>query len=102
VSWERYGIALALTLAIEVPLVALCVDRERRKRATWDAIFLNLFTHPLANLAYWQGASFQAVEAAVMLTETCGYRIVTGLGWGRAAAIGVGVNVVTAALSSFV
>lgn len=101
-SWDRYGLALALTLLIEVPLVALCVGRERRARATWDAILLNLLTHPLANLSCWHGASFHVVEAAVVVVETCGYRLVTGLTWGRAAAVGVGVNVVTAALSPFV
>jgi hypothetical protein len=101
VTWDRYGLALALTLLIEVPLVALCIPRERRGRAAWDALFLNLFTHPLANLVYGQGVSFFVVEAAVALVETCGYRVVTGLGWGRAAAIGVGVNAVTAALSPF-
>ena len=101
-SWDRYGLALALTLLIEVPLVALCVPRDRRGRAAWDALFLNLFTHPLANLTYWQGVNFYVVEAAVVVVETCGYRLVTGLTWRRAAGVGVGVNVVTAALSSFV
>ena len=100
-----YLLALALTLAVELPLVALA-GGPPRGRLVRDALLLNLFTHPLAVLAHrhlaepgdpW-GTAFLAIECLVVLAETGGYRWVSGVSWTRAAGLALLANGVTAAL----
>ena len=73
---------------------------KQRRLVILVAALLNLFTHPLATVAYLQGwGSFTTVEIGVVLVEFLGYWIVGGLRLSRAAAIALVANLPTAALS---
>ena len=97
---ELYPLALALTLAVELAVVAAFAGRGRRRFVLLVALLVNLFTHPLACAAYWDGiASFTTIEILVVAAETIGYRFAARLDWRRAAALAVGANTVTAAMS---
>jgi hypothetical protein len=92
--------ALALTIAIELPIVAALVPAPMRPRALVDGLALNLCTHPLAWLAVLHlGLGWWLVEAAVTLTELALYRGLTRLSWRRAAIVACAANGATAALS---
>jgi hypothetical protein len=95
-----YGLALALTLAVEVPLAVLVAATRPRHRTAADAALLNVASHPLAYLAVQRwGAPFAGVELAVVAAEAAGYRIVTGLSWPRALAVSLACNLASGALS---
>jgi hypothetical protein len=95
-----YALALALTLAVEVPLAALLAATRLRRRAPVDAALLNLVTHPLAYLAIQRWAvPFAAVELAVAGAEALGYHMVTRLGWRRRLAVSLVCNIASGALS---
>lgn len=95
----RYETALALTLAVEVPLALALVGEGARRRAAWDAPLLNLLTHPLACAAYVRlAAPLAAVEVVVTLVEAAGYRWVTGLTARRALLVSAVCNAVTTAI----
>lgn len=79
----RYAIALALTLAIEVPIYAgvlWWLGRVRTGRGTRVGVLVNLVSHPLAFLvarpllrrAMDDTAALTVVEVAVMLGEAWG------------------------------
>ena len=89
-----------MTLAIETPLAAWLAPIEERRLVASVAFSLNLFSHPLACAAYWQGlASLPTIEVLVIAVEALGYRLVAKLGWGRALKIALLANIPTAALS---
>lgn len=91
---------LLVTLAVEVPLVAACAPRGRRRDAALDGALANLFTHPLAWLAVTHAwAPWLVVECSVALAELGIYRRITRLSWPRAAVAALGGNAITAALS---
>lgn len=92
--------AFALTCTIELPIVMLCADSGRRRRAAVDSFGANLVTHPTAwYLARSLMVPWLGVEVAVTLAEVLIYRHITGLSWLRATAAGVLANSITAALS---
>lgn len=98
----RYFLALLLTLAVEALIVALLARGRHRWRAVKTSLCLNLFTHPLANLAYTGTlGSFLAVEASVVLVETWLYAWIEHPGMRRALIWSVAANGVTMALSFF-
>lgn len=73
--------------------------RGARPAALQTALFVNLTTHPLATAVHWWGGlGFGTVELLVVAAECVAYRGVAGLPWGRAMAIAVAANVVTAGL----
>jgi len=95
-----YALAVALTLAVEVPLAALLAATRPRHRGAVDAALLNLVTHPLAYLAIQRWAApFAAVELAVAIAEALGYCLVTRLGWRRALVVSLVCNIATGTLS---
>lgn len=95
-----YATALGLTLAVELPLAVAVAPRDERWHVGRVALLLNLFTHPLAFLAYRERlASFEAVELAVLAAETVGYRVACFAGWRRALGVALLTNGTTAALS---
>ena len=77
--------------------MAVCVAPEDRSRVWRNALLLNLFTHPLANLAHWQGLlPFLAIEALVVLVEAVGLILLARLSFKRAFAVSAFANAVTA------
>ncbi len=100
--FETYLLALALTLAIEVPLLAVLAPREHRRSYVRAALLVNLVIHPLANAAYWEGyGSFIEIELAVVLVELLAYTLVLGVRLPRALYFSVLANFATAAASAF-
>lgn len=102
-----YLLALVLTLAVELPLVAWLAGPTARPRILLDALLLNLFTHPLAVLAVnhltppeqpW-GLAFVGIELGVVTVEALGYRFGTELSWRQALGLSALANTITAALS---
>jgi len=101
-----YALALAVTLAVELPIVA-AMARSAARRVVVDAALLNLVTHPLAALAFaaWGdpasilGPAFLGIEAAVVAAEAVGFRSLTGMSWPRAWAVSLAANLPTALLS---
>ena len=104
---DAYLVALALTLACELPLAVVTARRVTALRVARDALLLNLVTHPLAVLGHRAlsepgagfGLPFVAVEVAVFVAEALGYRWATRLSWRRAAAVAGVCNAITAGLS---
>lgn len=94
-----YALALALTLAFELPIAAGLAPGGERRRLLIDALLLNLLTHPLAVAARWYAElPLLPIEAAVWTAEAVGYRRLSGLSWGRAALLSVVANGATTAL----
>ncbi len=100
VALERVAIpsfALALTLAIELPLAALLAPRARRGEVLFTLLFANLVTHPIASSsvgAAW--GSWLAVELAVCASEALALRVVANLPWPRAIGIALAANATSA------
>lgn len=93
---------LALTLCVEVPLLLwlLADDPAGRRRMLADGPLLNLVSHPLAYLAVTSGMlTFAWTEAAVVVFEALGFRLVTRLAWGRALRLSAAANGATILLS---
>jgi hypothetical protein len=95
----NYLAALALTVAVEAPLALLGTRGKPRGGMLRDAVFLNLFTHPLAWTLALRGAPFWPLEAGVAAVEALSWRVVSGLPWGRAGALSLLCNGATAGLS---
>jgi hypothetical protein len=92
--------AFLLTLAVELPLLALLAPTARRRRALLDGTAANLLTHPLAWYAVRElGASWWLVEGCVLVVEALVYVGCTRLPVGRAWLMAALANAVTAALS---
>lgn len=92
--------AFLLTLAVELPLVALLAPAGRRRPTALDAAAANLLTHPLAWYSVRElGASWWLVEGAVVSVEALVYIGCTRLPAGRAWLMAAIANAVTAALS---
>lgn len=87
--------ALALTLAIEVPLVVWEVARGggSPRRAALVALGANLATHPVAWHAHtaW-AAPVLLVEAAVVAAEAVAFALLLRIGPLRAVLLSVGAN----------
>ncbi|MFT4511591.1 MAG: hypothetical protein ACI89X_000631 [Planctomycetota bacterium] len=95
--------AFLLTVAIELPIVALLAGRDRRRRGAMDSIGANLFTHPLAwFLIRSMEAPWLAIEIGVFVVECMIYRHVTRMSWRRAVTAALLANSSTAALSFMV
>lgn len=70
--------AFALTLVVEVPLVAACAPRGARPRAVLLAAATQALTHPLAWLVFQQQLlGFWGVEITVVVVEACVYALAT-------------------------
>jgi len=92
--------AFLLTCVVELPIVALCANKAKRRRAATDSLGANLVTHPTAwYLANSIMVSWYAVELGVLIAEILIYRTVTRLTWRRAIAAATLANGITAALS---
>lgn len=88
--------ALALTVAVEVPLAVALAPADRRRRIALDGALLNLLTHPIAWWAvHGDHAPLLPVELAVTAVEGLGYWRVTKLGGARAAAVTCACNALT-------
>jgi len=96
---DAYALALLLTVLVECLLALAFARRGERLRLLAVAFFLNLLTHPLANLASGQEFSFLVVEVAVIAIEAVGYRVAAGSTWRRSAGLSLVLNTVTAAMS---
>jgi len=97
IAWHE---AFALTVAVELPCVALTAGDGRRRRAAGDSVLVNLLTHPLAWLAVGSGTlSFAVTEVLVTATEAAVYRGITGLSSWRAILTSCVANGATIALS---
>lgn len=95
-----YLAALALTLAVELPMFVALAGLPSRRQAALDALLANLLTHPMAVFCSWElGCSFGLIELGVWATEACIYARLSGLSWLRAGLISALVNGITAALS---
>lgn len=65
---------LAVTLAIEVAVVAAASRRDLRRRAIDACLALNLLTHPMATLLSWRwSVDVLTLEALVFLFEWLGF-----------------------------
>jgi hypothetical protein len=96
----RYFEALALTIFVEALVVALLSRGEQRTRLVLASLFINLFTHPLANLFFTgTAASFVAIEAGVVVVEAALYAGVVDVPLRRAALLSLAANVASLALS---
>ncbi len=94
-------VALAVTLAVEAAVIAALAHAGKRRRAAGTSLCLNLFTHPLANLAYTGTLlSFVAVESAVIAVEALLYATLERPGLRRALHWSLLANGVTMALSA--
>lgn len=92
--------AFALTLLIELPLVALLAPTTHRRRALGDGLGANLLTHPLAYGLFGAGlVAWTPLELGVAAIELLVYRLVTGLPWWRAALVSLVANGVSATMS---
>jgi hypothetical protein len=103
------AVALALTVAVETPVV-LAIARRAADPPPWLAILLacvgcNLVSHPLLWAAAealegtWPyGLRVAVLEVGVVLLETVAYRVVAGLAWRRAFAASLAANVASVAL----
>lgn len=109
---DVYLLALGLTLVVEVPVAVALAGREKRWKMALDAPLLNLFSHPLATLAFFFGGlplaleadvsplwAFAVVEAGVIAVEALGFWLLTGLSAARATLISLAANGLTIALS---
>ena len=90
--------SLLLTVVIECVVALGLAPRRLRRRTVATALFANLFTHPFATMAL--GAlRFPSVEIVVLLIEWLLFRLVAGLGIGRAlllACVANGATVIAA------
>lgn len=95
-----WATAFLLTVACELPLVAISAPRGLRRRAAGDSVLVNLLTHPLAWLSVTAlGQSWLLVECSVIAVEALAYATVTKMPWPRAIAAASLANVVTASMS---
>jgi len=99
----RYLVALALTLLVEALVVAAIARREQRSRLVVTSVFINLFTHPLAN-HFFDGSrrSFLLIETAVVVVESLLFVLVAGCGPMRAVALALAANVASLMLTFFI
>ncbi len=98
----RYLLALALTVGVEALVLALLARTARTpaRPLLVASLFANLFTHPLANLAYTGSVpSFVAVEATVVLAEALLYAALLKPGATRALLWSLAANGASMALS---
>jgi hypothetical protein len=96
----RWAIAFMITVACELPLVAICAPQGLRRRSAGDSVLVNMLTHPLAWLSVTSlGQSWLVVECTVLIVEAIVYATVTRMPWPRAVAAATLANVVTASLS---
>ena len=98
----RYLLALLVTLGVEALVVAALTRGPQRALLVRVSFFVNLSTHPLANLFYAGTApSFAALEMSVVLVEAFLYAIVAGSGFGRATLLSLAANVASLACTVF-
>jgi hypothetical protein len=96
----RYFAALALTIVVEAIVVALLSRGVERGRLVRASLFINLFTHPLANLLFTgTTASFVAIEAGVVVVEAFLYASVERSPLRRAALLSLAANLASLGLS---
>ncbi len=94
-----YLALLATTILLELGL-AMSVSPGRRKIVARDLVILNLLTHPMATyMVQQEHLSWFTTEALVVGLEAVGYRALTRLSWGRACALSLLCNGLTAAAS---
>ena len=92
-SWLQ---AFALTLAIEVPILMVFAPRRWRSRTVGVAVCTQMFTHPLAWLAFQQGVlDWWSVEGAVVVVEGAIYSLVLSR-----PAVAFGVSLIANAISA--
>ncbi len=99
---SSYGIALALTLLVEISLVGCCwqmVPRKngpRKNSRLWLLgliLGINAFSHPLAWWAWSHDlADWRLLEVAVVVLEATVLAAVPGISLGRALAISLAIN----------
>ena len=95
-----YTALLFLTILVEVPLAVVLAGGTSRRVVLAGAVAVNLFSHPLAHLAWNSAAaSYATIELSVGLVEVLGYRLAAGLSWRRAIVLSVLANGATVALS---
>lgn len=99
----RYLAALALTLLVEAIIVAVLSRRVERGKLVLASVFINLFTHPLAN-HFFDGSrrAFLLIEAVVIVVESLLFLVVAGCGPLRAVALALAANAVSLTLSHFI
>jgi hypothetical protein len=96
----HYFLALAVTIAVEVLVLAALTKNPERKRVLTACVLVNCLTHPLA----WTLSSgglplFAFVELAVVAAEAWLYAAVVPARFGRALFWSVAANVPTILLS---
>jgi len=100
---ETYAFALALTIAIELPILLVFAPRALRQRTLLDVPLVNLVTHALGWLAVQDGGlPWLPVELSVALVEFVVYARITKLPIGRAAAAAATANTISATLGLWI
>ena len=104
--------AFSMTLAIELPLIALAARRLQPavswRRVAAAGVAASSLTHPLAWWLRWRlgpdeaVAGFFAIESAVILIETVVLKIGLGWRWRGAAMLSSVVNTASAGLGGLI
>lgn len=81
---------LLMTLIVEAAVV-LAFPGGRRSQVL-ASVAINLVTHPIATLAYVEGAPLELIEIGVWLAECAGYLILLGGGWRRSVMLATFAN----------
>ncbi len=97
---QSHLLALAATLAVELPIVAALAPSRRRGATVLAALFANLASHSLATALLWTVLpNWVVVELGVAAFEAAVLRATAGLSWGRACALSLCANTASAALA---
>jgi hypothetical protein len=95
-----YALALAATLAVEVPIVAWCLRGSGFRQVLGVAVLANLASHPAATALFaLVGLDWFLVEALVVAFEATVYRASLGARSGRAWTAALLANGATAAIA---
>jgi hypothetical protein len=93
-------LALAATLAVELPIAAALAPTRRRGATVLAALFANLASHSLATVLLWTVLpDWVLVEIGVVAFEAVVLRGTVGMSWGRACALSSIANAASAALA---
>ena len=97
-----HALALAATLAIELPIVAALSPAGLRRIALLTALFANLTSHSLESIGLWvaqaaqSGEAWFAAELAVLAFEAAAFALVARIPWRRSIVLSLAANLPSA------